>query len=718
VNRVGRYEITEPLGQGGMGTVYKAYDPLLDRVVAVKIISAQFSTRPDLRDRFFREARAVARLDHPNIVTVYDLGEHEGTPYLAMQFLEGSDLEHRMKTEGLSLIRKVEIAMAVAAGLAHAHASGIVHRDVKPANVFITDDGQVKLLDFGLARLVTSELTRSNVMVGTINYMAPEQLRGAKTDLRADIFSFGVVLYELLGGKKPFQAESFAAVMYKILEEPPEPLEHLDPQLPPRLIAIVDRAMAKAKEDRYQLMFEVLRDLEAAYEPIRAADPYVGPPLEGGVRASTQVKAKSNPPITLIDPNAPTVVGTLPGVTPTPRTPAPRTPTPRTPAPGTPAPMTPAPDTPAPATPTPLQGPTASTPTTAPGASRMRKPIIAAAGIAALVLAGVVWRVSVRPTVTETPALTAPPAASAPVAAPTTTASSPAVPPAPPVAPVAPSLKPAPGVAVPTQMPTPSAHDVDDTMQTAGRMRAEEERAKRAADSMRVAKVAAVAADAATLAPQLYAAAESQEKSGLQANQRGHFAIASARLQAATSLYSEAETSARAEQEARADRTREAETAQRAREAAAAATKAEAQRAAEVPAPAPAPAPPTTEPPPAPVVDEARAAHDGALATLRRYTSALEHRDMAALKSVWPGLDGREQSAIESEFNNARSITVTFVNPKVDVSGPSATVTGLRQYSLQTRDGQDLRSQTRTTLLLKRAGNEWLIDSVRHQPAR
>ena len=216
-----------------MGTVYKAYDPLLARVVAVKVISGQFSSQPDLRERFFREARAVARLDHPNIVTVYDLGEQDGLPYLAMQFLEGRDLEHRMRSpEGMSLARKVEVALSIAAGLSHAHACGIVHRDVKPANVFITDDGQIKLLDFGLARLVTSELTRSNVMVGTVSYMAPEQLRGEKTDHRVDIFSFGVVLYELLGGRKPFQAESFASTMYKILEETPEPLEHLDPALP------------------------------------------------------------------------------------------------------------------------------------------------------------------------------------------------------------------------------------------------------------------------------------------------------------------------------------------------------------------------------------------------------------------------------------------------------------------------------------------------------
>jgi len=211
VKRVGRYEITELIGQGGMGVVYKAFDPLLARVVAIKVISGQFHTQPELRDRFFREARAAAQLAHRNIITIYDLGEEEGLPFLAMQFLEGRDLEQRMRApEGMTLARKLEIALAMAEGLAHAHGAGVIHRDIKPANVFITDDGQVKILDFGLARLVTSELTRSNVMVGTVSYMAPEQLRGEKTDHRSDIFSIGVVLYEMFGGRKPFQADSFA----------------------------------------------------------------------------------------------------------------------------------------------------------------------------------------------------------------------------------------------------------------------------------------------------------------------------------------------------------------------------------------------------------------------------------------------------------------------------------------------------------------------------
>ena len=264
VTHVGRYEITEQLGQGGMGTVYKAFDPMLARVVAVKVIVAHLDDQPDQRERFFREARAAAQLAHPNIITIHDLGEDHGAPFLAMEYLEGQDLDRRMRgPERPSLTRRLDIALHICAGLAHAHSAGVVHRDLKPANIFLTNDGQVKILDFGLARLVTSELTRSNVMLGTISYMAPEQLRGEKSDHRADIFSLGVLFYEIFGGKKPFQSDSFASTMFKILEEVPEPLGVLNPDLPIELVAIIERAMSKPRDERYQLTLDMLRDLEA-----------------------------------------------------------------------------------------------------------------------------------------------------------------------------------------------------------------------------------------------------------------------------------------------------------------------------------------------------------------------------------------------------------------------------------------------------------------------
>jgi eukaryotic-like serine/threonine-protein kinase len=180
---VGRYELVEKLGQGGMGAVYRAHDTLLERTVAVKVISATIDQNDELRERFFREARAAGQLSHKNIITIHDLGEHEGQPYLAMEYLHGQDLLARMASpQRMSLRRRVEIATEVCEGLEYAHNHGIVHRDIKPANIFITDSGAVKILDFGLARLVTSELTRSNMMMGTVNYMAPEQVRGERID--------------------------------------------------------------------------------------------------------------------------------------------------------------------------------------------------------------------------------------------------------------------------------------------------------------------------------------------------------------------------------------------------------------------------------------------------------------------------------------------------------------------------------------------------------
>ena len=307
MNRVGRYEITEKLGQGGMGTVYKAFDPLLTRVVAVKVISGQLDGSPEHRERFFREARAAAQLSHRNIITIYDLGEQDGSPYLAMEYLEGRDLDQRLHDpEGMSLTRKLELALSICEGLAHAHQCGLIHRDIKPANVFVTDDGVVKILDFGLARLITSELTRTNAVVGTVNYMAPEQLRGERADHRADIFSFGVLLYELLGGRKPFQGDSAASTMYKILHETPQALDELDPAIGSPLTTIVDRAMAKAREDRYQRMTDLLRDLESAYEPMRGADRRVISRVEEALRPPTGSRASLRP-VDFDPDNSPTI---------------------------------------------------------------------------------------------------------------------------------------------------------------------------------------------------------------------------------------------------------------------------------------------------------------------------------------------------------------------------------------------------------------------------
>ncbi len=698
-----------------MGTVYKAFDPLLTRVVAIKVIAAQFHAQPELRDRFFREARAAAQLAHRNIITIYDLGEEEGLPFLAMQFLEGRDLEQRMRSpEGMTLARKVEIALAMAEGLAHAHASGVIHRDIKPANVFITDDGQVKILDFGLARLITSELTRSNVMVGTVNYMAPEQLRGEKTDHRSDIFSIGVVLYEMFGGKKPFQADSFASTMLKILQETPEPLDSLDPELPAALVSVVDRAMAKAREDRYQYMIDLLRDLEMIYEPLRGSDRRVISEVGAALRPGPDGKPKSHPPIFIASPDAPTMVGT----------PVPES------LRQTVAEMAP----PRPPTPVPSPPPTVTPPVEPARTAPWRTYAIAIAALAAAVVALLVWS-SRRP-----PAAPATPSASLTTTSPA--APEPAKPPEVPA--VVPH--PEPPDAVPAEQEAAKAdaaaaeRQAREDQQSLARIAAEREHVARASTSLANAKIGAAAVNARELAPDLFAAAEKQEASAKDANARQQYAAAAARLEAAAALFRSAESTARSEAEARAARARAAEE-QRQQPAPPAAappaTKPETPARTEAPpSPTSAPggatadkpvapaapvapvAPAAPRPEPVTLPPQTRTAREAGSAVLQRYIAALEHRDIGALKTVWPSLGGAQQAAIESEFANAREIDVEFVDPKIDVAGQTMTVSGRRRYSLRTRDGQQLRSDTITTLALRQSGSDWVIESVRHQAAR
>jgi serine/threonine protein kinase len=259
---VGRYEILEKIGQGGMGAVYKAFDPVLRRTVAVKVISAVLDAKPDIRQRFFREAQSAGQLSHKNIIVIYDLGEDAGRPFLAMEYLTGAALSTRMTGGGrLSARRAVDVMIQVCHALEYAHERGVVHRDITPANIFITDLDEVKILDFGLAHLVASELTRSETVMGTANYMSPEQVRGERVDRRTDIFATGVVLYELLSGRKAFEGDSFANTLFKVLESSPPSLHEMDPTLPPRLIAVVERALAKRREDRYQTAAAMLQEL-------------------------------------------------------------------------------------------------------------------------------------------------------------------------------------------------------------------------------------------------------------------------------------------------------------------------------------------------------------------------------------------------------------------------------------------------------------------------
>lgn len=262
--KIGKYEILEVLGRGGMGVVYKAYDPILDREVALKTMTAEGLKDPVLKERFYREARAAGRLRHPNIVTIYELGEENSVPFIAMEYIHGSDVHTVIKAkQQISFEEKIRIIVQLCRGLAYAHKAGIVHRDVKPSNVRLTDDFHVKILDFGIARLVTSTtMTSGGMVMGTIQYMAPEQIKGAHVDRKSDIFAVGIIFYELLTGRKPFDGDNTATILFQILHEP---YREMDPPLDQQFAAIgrtLQKSLDKDPARRYFSADEMADDLE------------------------------------------------------------------------------------------------------------------------------------------------------------------------------------------------------------------------------------------------------------------------------------------------------------------------------------------------------------------------------------------------------------------------------------------------------------------------
>jgi serine/threonine-protein kinase len=259
--KIGKYEITGKIGAGGFGAVYRGRDPYIKRTVAVK--TCQLNDE-EIKSRFFREAELAGNLHHRHITTIYDFGVEDGIPYIVQEFLSGEDLDKKVKrAEPLPIARKVEILVAIADGLAYAHAAGIIHRDIKPANVRILEDGSVKIMDFGIAKSLQTEsnLTQTGITLGTSAYLAPEQIRGEPVDRRTDIFSLGILAYELLTYRKPFRGEHLSTVLYKILNETPERIEDLSPDAPPSLVAAVNKAMEKQRENRYESMEALKQDL-------------------------------------------------------------------------------------------------------------------------------------------------------------------------------------------------------------------------------------------------------------------------------------------------------------------------------------------------------------------------------------------------------------------------------------------------------------------------
>jgi eukaryotic-like serine/threonine-protein kinase len=276
--RVGPYEILSAIGAGGMGEVYRARDTRLERIVAIKILSDNLAGRAELRERFDREARTIASLNHPHICVLYDIGQQDGTDFLVMEYLEGETLAERLKKGPLPLDQVLQYAIEIADALDKAHRKGVTHRDLKPGNIMLTKSG-TKLLDFGLAKLrgpqaavatlsalptEGSNLTAQGTILGTLQYMAPEQVEGKtnEIDARTDIFVFGAVVYEMATGKKAFEGKTSASVMAKILEVDPPSMVSLQPMTPPALDRVVKKCLAKEPEKRWQAASDVCDELK------------------------------------------------------------------------------------------------------------------------------------------------------------------------------------------------------------------------------------------------------------------------------------------------------------------------------------------------------------------------------------------------------------------------------------------------------------------------
>jgi eukaryotic-like serine/threonine-protein kinase len=274
-SKLGRFELVSEIGRGAMGIVYKAKDPMLERIVAIKTINLTMDKdgAEMYEKRFYQEARAAGGLNHPNIVTIYDIGRSESLCYMAMEYIEGAELRTLLLPgKPLAVKQALSIAAQVAEGLAYAHERGVVHRDIKPANIMVPETGPVKITDFGIARMRTSNVqTQTGMMMGSPKYMSPEQVIGKRADHRADLFSLGVILYEMLTGAAPFTGESVNAVMYQIVNFVPPAPSAINPASPPALDRIVARMLAKALDERAQSAAEIARGLRDCEQQVHHA---------------------------------------------------------------------------------------------------------------------------------------------------------------------------------------------------------------------------------------------------------------------------------------------------------------------------------------------------------------------------------------------------------------------------------------------------------------
>ena len=283
-----RYELEELVGTGGMSSVFRAHDKLLDRKVALKILHQQYGADEEYVERFRREARSVASLSHPNIVTVIDRGEHEGRQFIVFEYIDGENLKRLIQRRGPAPVATaLELGMQIARGLSFAHQQGLVHRDVKPQNVLLNGDGQAKVTDFGIARSldVKHGMTQTGTVLGTSDYIAPEQAQGQMVDEHTDVYSLGVVLYELLTSEVPFPGENFVAVAMRHINEPPPSIRDKRPDVSPHLESVIQTAMAKEPADRFPTMADFCRELDACLAELQGGATTVAPALAPRSRA-------------------------------------------------------------------------------------------------------------------------------------------------------------------------------------------------------------------------------------------------------------------------------------------------------------------------------------------------------------------------------------------------------------------------------------------------
>ena len=655
--RLGPYEILSLVGVGGMGEVYKARDTRLNRTVALKRLTAHMAASQEGRKRFEREAHATSTLNHPHICTLHDVGTHEGVEFLVMEFSEGETLAARLQRGALSMTDALQCAAQMAEALAAAHRQGIVHRDLKPANVMLTEHG-VKLLDFGLAALRPplapfeggrdDTSTVMGTILGTLQYMSPEQIQGKPIDGRTDIFAVGAILYEMLTGRKAFDADSSAGVVAAVLEHTPQPLTADRPDVPPELGWTVAQCLTKAAEERWQSAADLARQLrwylntfaevKSSGEPRRTASARsmvaaitaaIVLPLVIAFGAAWKAKADVQGlyaryrALEVETANYRATIDALLGQ------------------------MESQPPT----------GPDAATrPTGSTGSARL-EPVVG------------------TPVMGGDPA---PPAPPLPVAA---VESSPLA-----------EVAPAPPAAV------GGGPDADSA--AVGREAFMETLAR-----LGQARDVAAAVDAPTLAGQSYRAAIALELEAQELATAGRMNEALVRAVEADARFRAAEIEARAEAAAW-ERLSLADAAASPLPPSLAETRGvtvDPSAAGEAPQPVRAASQPVAD------------VEGVILDVIAQYVSGLENRSLAALKRVWPSLGGSQERAIQTEFENARTVQTVFSDPQITINGDTTTVTGLRKHSLVTQDDQRLFSVTRTTMTLRRSGDAWVIEGVVHQ---